>query len=91
MCATFFTAFTSQIHKWAHMEEPPRIVAMLQRARLLLSRDHHAVHHAPPYHRNYCITVGWMNPLLERIKFFRACEAAIGWIYPNALRTRRMG
>ena len=32
-----------------------------------------------------------MNPLLERIRFFRACEAAIGWVYPNALRTRRMG
>jgi ubiquitin-conjugating enzyme E2 variant len=86
-----FAFCTNQFHKWAHTKEPAAWIRALQRAGLILSPEHHAVHHASPQDKYYCITVGWMNPLLERIRFFRACEAAIGWIYPNALRTRRMG
>jgi plasmanylethanolamine desaturase len=77
LCATFFTAFTSQIHKWAHTAEPPRIVALLQRLRLIISPDHHAVHHVPPYHRNYCITVGWLNGPLRAVRFFETLERTI--------------
>ncbi len=74
LCATFFTAFTSQIHKWAHMDEPPPIIALLQRARLALAPDHHDVHHTAPYARNYCITVGWMNGPLRAVRFFETLE-----------------
>lgn len=74
LCATFFTAFTSQIHKWAHMDQPPRIIGLLQRARLVLSPDHHDVHHTAPYARNYCITVGWMNGPLRAVRFFETLE-----------------
>ncbi len=77
LCASFFTAFTSQIHKWAHMDRPPRIVALLQRARLILSPEHHALHHAPPYNKNYCITVGWLNGPLRAIRFFETLERTI--------------
>jgi sterol desaturase/sphingolipid hydroxylase (fatty acid hydroxylase superfamily) len=77
VCASFFTAFTSQIHKWAHMDEPPRVIALLQRARLILSPEHHALHHAAPYNRNYCITVGWMNGPLRAIRFFETLERTI--------------
>lgn len=75
--ATFFTAITSQIHKWAHMDEPPRVVAFLQRVRLVLSPKHHALHHTPPYARNYCITVGWMNGVLHAVRFFEVLERII--------------
>jgi hypothetical protein len=27
-----------------------------------------------------------MNPVLERIRFFRLCEAVVGRVLPNALR-----
>jgi plasmanylethanolamine desaturase len=77
LCATFFTAFTSQIHKWAHMDEPPRIVALLQRARLIISPEHHRHHHVAPYNRNYCITVGWLNGPLRAIRFFETLERTI--------------
>jgi plasmanylethanolamine desaturase len=77
ICATLFTAFTSQIHKWAHMAEPPRVVVFLQRARLILAPDHHSVHHSAPYNRNYCITVGWMNGPLRAIRFFETLERTI--------------
>ncbi|HVH43635.1 MAG TPA: fatty acid desaturase family protein [Labilithrix sp.] len=77
VCATVFTAFTSQIHKWAHQDEPSPLVAFLQRSRLILSPEHHARHHAAPYNRNYCITVGWMNGPLRAIYFFETLERTI--------------
>jgi ubiquitin-conjugating enzyme E2 variant len=77
LCATFFTAFTSQIHKWAHDDKPSPVVALLQRARLVISPEHHAKHHSAPYNRNYCITVGWMNGPLRAIRFFETLERTI--------------
>jgi ubiquitin-conjugating enzyme E2 variant len=75
--ATFFTAFTSQIHKWAHQDAPSKFVAFLQRSRIILSPEHHAKHHAAPYNRNYCITVGWMNGPLRAIYYFELLERII--------------
>jgi ubiquitin-conjugating enzyme E2 variant len=83
--AAFFVFCTNQFHKWAHADAPPRIVRWLQRNRIILSPEHHAIHHAAPHDKYYCITVGWMNPLLTRIKFFRACEAVFSWINPAML------
>jgi ubiquitin-conjugating enzyme E2 variant len=71
---TLFVSFTSQIHKWAHMDEPRRFVQLLQRARLVLEPKHHDVHHTAPFARNYCITVGWLNGPLRAIRFFETLE-----------------
>ena len=60
---------TNQFHKWAHLPHPPRFIAWLQRKRLILSPAHHAIHHRYPFASYYCITVGWLNPLLTRIGF----------------------
>jgi ubiquitin-conjugating enzyme E2 variant len=75
--ATLFTAFTSQIHKWAHEDKRSGIVALLQRTRIILAPEHHAKHHSAPYNRNYCITVGWMNGPLRTIRFFDTLERTI--------------
>jgi hypothetical protein len=80
-----FIVATNQFHKWAHSDTPPRFARALQRWGLILSPAHHNVHHALPHDRHYCITVGWMNPLLNRIGFFRAAEAAIGAFRPKWL------
>ncbi len=68
---------TNQFHKWAHQTHPPRFVAWLQEKRLVLSSSHHAIHHTYPHDRYYCITVGWLNPWLERIRFFPRLERLI--------------
>jgi ubiquitin-conjugating enzyme E2 variant len=73
----FFVFMTSQIHKWSHMKQPPRFIAMLQRWHLILPRDHHQKHHSAPFDRHYCITVGWLNVPLHRIGFFRTMERVI--------------
>jgi plasmanylethanolamine desaturase len=73
----FFVAFTSQIHKWAHVPQPPRLVRFLQRLRLLLAPTHHAQHHVAPHDCGYCVTVGWLNRPLRALRFFEALESAI--------------
>jgi ubiquitin-conjugating enzyme E2 variant len=72
--AGLFGMWTSQFHLWAHMKRPPRAVRALQRCRLILSQRHHMRHHKSPFRVNYCITTGWCNPLLSRIRFFPAME-----------------
>ncbi len=69
---------TNQIHKWAHAAERPRAVTWLQDRSWILSPSHHALHHAAPFDRYYCITTGWLNPVLVRIGFFAALERWIG-------------
>lgn len=68
---------TNQFHKWAHMDAPPRLARLLQRANLILPPAHHAVHHQPPYAKYYCITVGWLNEALFRLRFFQTLEKLI--------------
>jgi len=73
---TFFAGMfvTNQIHKWAHMPEPPAFARVLQRCGLILSPEHHRKHHAPPHDTHYCISSGWLNPLLRRLRVFESME-----------------
>ncbi len=57
---------TNQLHKWAHMPTVPRLVAAAQRGGVVLSTQHHSVHHSGAYDRNYCITWGRLDLLLNR-------------------------
>ena len=66
--------FTNQVHKWAHMPKPPRIARYLQRAHLVLTPTDHRHHHTHPFIHSYCITTGWMNPILNRLHFWRGLE-----------------
>ena len=74
---TGVTVATNQFHKWAHQERVSRFVSWMQQMRLVLSPHHHQLHHSSPFNSNYCITNGWLNPALERIKFFRGLEFAL--------------
>jgi ubiquitin-conjugating enzyme E2 variant len=65
---------TNQIHKWAHSGSPPAAVAWLQERGWVLRPADHAVHHAVPFDRNYCITTGWLNPLCQRLEVFTTLE-----------------
>jgi hypothetical protein len=74
---SLFIAFTSQIHKYAHMSTPPKMMVWLQAAHLILTKENHDQHHQAPYDRSYCITVGWMNGPLRVVRFFETMEAVI--------------
>jgi plasmanylethanolamine desaturase len=75
MCLAIFG--TNQFHKWAHMDSPPPYARVLQRANLILPPEHHAVHHTAPFAKYYCITVGWLNEALFRLRFFQILEKIV--------------
>ena len=80
--ALFFSLgifMTNQLHRWAHMAEPPKLIATLQRWNLVLSPQVHDVHHQAPYKTYYCITCGWLNPLMDRLDFWRRGERFVGF------------
>ena len=68
---------TNQFHKWAHMDAPPPFVAWLQRMSIVLPPDHHQIHHTAPFAKYYCITVGWLNEPLHRLRFFQTLERIV--------------
>lgn len=79
-----FVLLTNQFHKWAHMENLPKWVKFSQRLGLFLSPKHHEVHHKSPFDTYYCITSGWLNPLLRRIRFFEATAFVLRIFFKQA-------
>ena len=80
-----FVVMTNQFHKWAHSDTPPRAARVLQRWSLIQTPRHHDKHHAVPHDRHYCITVGWMNPVLNKLHFFRGMEWVVAQFRPHWL------
>jgi plasmanylethanolamine desaturase len=72
----FWVMMTNQFHKWAHFErhELPWLVVKLQDWRFILHPAHHQIHHTAPFDRYYCITTGWLNWPLAKIRFFKNLE-----------------
>jgi len=68
------TLLTNLLHRWAHVDEPPHAIALLQRWGLVLTPEHHDRHHSEPFDRWYCITTGWADLVIERIDLFRRLE-----------------
>ena len=65
---------TNQFHKWAHVDKAPNWVVFFQKMGLFLSVPAHNKHHSYPNDTNYCITSGVLNPLLEKLNFWRRAE-----------------
>ncbi len=73
----FWVFATNQFHKWSHETDVPAVVSFAQRTGLILGVHHHDVHHTPPYETYYCITSGWLNWPLHKIKFWSRAEAFV--------------
>jgi hypothetical protein len=74
-------ANANQIHKWAHItryEKKPKIVGYLQKMYLLQRTDHHGQHHRKPNNSHYCTVTNFLNPVLDKLKFWRALEYIFG-------------
>jgi len=78
----FAVYLTNAIHRWAHQPRPPVVALWLQRVRLAIAPSHHARHHLDG-RGTYCITTGWLNPVLDRSKVF-------DWLEHPGLRLRRV-
>lgn len=68
---------TNQFHGWAHAKSAPRAARFLQQRGLILTPEGHARHHGGNHDRAYCVTSGWLNPLLDRVGFFERLERIV--------------
>jgi plasmanylethanolamine desaturase len=69
-------ANANQIHKWNHMRRSsvPLPIRVLQRLHLLQSSRHHLQHHRGTKDSHYCVITEMLNPLLDRLGFWRKLE-----------------
>jgi ubiquitin-conjugating enzyme E2 variant len=69
-------ANANQVHKWNHMRRSslPGAIRVLQRLRLLQSSSHHAGHHRGTKDSHYCVLTDFLNPLLDRVGWWRMLE-----------------
>lgn len=81
---------TNQFHKWAHARHRASAVLFLQRSRLILSPDVHDRHHRDDFSNGYCVTTGWLNPLLDRYRVLPRCEAWLRRVTVSASRLRSL-
>jgi hypothetical protein len=69
-------AFNDQAHVLQHTPtgRVPRLVLVLRRAGILQSARHHWQHHKAPHTSHYCVLTPWVNPVLDRLGFWRGME-----------------
>jgi len=71
---------STYFHTMAHRSRPPLFFRMLQQTGLILTPARHRLHHQGAHDSNYCISMGVMNPLLDRIGFWRRLERIVYFI-----------
>ncbi|CAL1537559.1 unnamed protein product [Lymnaea stagnalis] len=86
-----FVSLTNQCHKWSHTYFGlPWYITILQDIHLILPRKHHRIHHVSPHETYYCITTGWLNYPLEKIRFWSTAEQLIEKLTGNKPRSDDM-
>jgi len=80
-------ANANEFHKWEHRtrKENGRIISFLQDIRFLQTAKHHARHHTDPKNSHYCTITNFLNPVLDRIRFWNGLE----WLLAKTIRLHR--
>lgn len=82
-------ANANQVHKWAHQnqQEKHSIVTLLQKLKLLQTPREHAKHHSGEKNTHYCVITNVLNPVLEKINFWRNLERLNHFIFGLKVNT----
>jgi len=72
----FFGLFAQQTHRWSHTPRKilPRPVLFLQRLKIIQGGKHHYRHHQGDHSIHYCVGTPWLNPVLDRVGFWKFLE-----------------
>lgn len=71
-------AFANQIHKWNHAaSRAPLVVRGLWATGVLQRPAHHAGHHGGGKNTHYCVVTPFVNPVLDRLRFWRGLERVL--------------
>ena len=77
--AVAFGMLANEFHGAAHKSpaENGRLVTLIQKTGLMQSFRHHAAHHRKGKDTHYCVMTNYLNPGLERVRFFQNIEWVI--------------
>lgn len=86
---------SNEFHAMSHRrkDELPPIVRLLHKWNILASPKHHSIHHHSPYDTYYCVITPFLNPILDRVRFWVSIELILSkiGIFPMRGNSRRMG
>lgn len=82
-----FASFGNEVHRWNHMARTGPVVSLLKETGLVQMQKQHSLHHKPPYAQYYCPMTSQLNPILERMNFWRRLERVIE--FTTGLRPKR--
>ena len=72
----FLSMLVPQTHKHAHLGQRPAPISWMQKSRLILNPESHHAHHADNS-QSFCVFTGWLNPVLDRVRFWRGLERLV--------------
>jgi ubiquitin-conjugating enzyme E2 variant len=80
-------ANANEFHKWEHRtrKENGPFISFLQDIRVLQSARHHAKHHTDPKNSHYCTVTNFLNPVLDKIRFWDGLE----WLLTKSIGLKR--
>lgn len=84
LLVTVLSSQANEIHALAHRGGVSTPIKILQESGIFQSARHHAAHHVSPFATHFCIMTNWLNPLLDRMRFWRFLE----WILLRVFRMR---
>ncbi|HCO23314.1 MAG: hypothetical protein CME31_27200 [Gimesia sp.] len=70
-------AVANEIHCFTHLQtkKVPLPIRILQKLRILQTQKHHvAGHHGTPFDDHYCVISNILNPILDKLMFWRFLE-----------------
>jgi len=78
----FIGAFSNEIHCWSHRTkgENGGLITFLQWLWIIQSHAQHGIHHQDPKNRSYCLITPLLNPLLDRVEFWRRIEVSLALV-----------
>ncbi|MEM9410003.1 MAG: fatty acid desaturase CarF family protein [Planctomycetota bacterium] len=72
-----FASFGNEVHRWNHMSRSGPWITFVKETGLIQSQRQHALHHRPPHTNYYCVLSSQLNPVLERLCFWRGLEQVV--------------